>query len=163
MKIRTGFVSNSSSSSFLIYDPTLTIDQVKTEVERIAEEHAVDNRHYEYHVIDEEYICHIADYMSECDGILENGEYGKTYEKLNKLRNNGTLTGKEFHEKLMEYWNGIDERNKAAIKEWTKTPKFQNEIKGRIHIIGGENDPFIYETLVEEMDFDFKGEHLHLG
>jgi len=163
MKIRTGFVSNSSSSSFLIYDPTLTIDQVKTEVERIAEEHAVDTRHYEYHVIDEEYIRHIADYMPECNGILENGDYSREYHKLSDAVDRGDLTREEFAAKLHEYWNELDERNKVAIKKWTKTPKFQNEIKGRIHIIGGDNDPFIYETLVEEMDFDFRGEHLHLG
>lgn len=164
MKFRQGFVSNSSSSSFMFYNPELSIEQVKHEIEKLADEHDVDVSAYDYNVIDEEYIHSVADYLQECDGILEDSDFNKVFTDLRNLVDTGQITQNEYSKRLGTSYDELYERNKQAVIEWTKTPKFQNEIKGRVHVVGGDNDPFVYEVMANEFDaFEFRGTHIHLG
>lgn len=163
MKIRSGFVSNSSSSSFL-FNNNFTLDEIKYKVEKLADINNIDTNGYKYIIIDENTILENENYywFDECDELLENSydneEYWELSKEISKVNKERQI---EISNRLIEIREEINLRNKINIINWIKSDDFQNNIKGKIWVIGGENDRFIYEFMSKYFNDD--GYHMHLG
>jgi hypothetical protein len=156
MKIRQCFVSNSSTSSFLVTDKTKSLDQVKNIVKKLAIEHNYNFDNLRFYKLSSFYCLSSPD-MKYYLPIFNNLNIKKPWnsdEYLQASRNNDFGLADKIEARI-EYENDI------KINKFLSSRNFLDDYYSMIHIIGNENDQFIYETLDECPELE--GEYVHMG